>query len=264
MNEQEQFLKDLDTDQNRGVDVLDAPLVPEPEKKEEAAGDQTSEDLKGKEDEGDDEGGDDIKPRNRRERRILRKLDAERSSSIFLAGKLEAITEAKSAITEESDYLKSVERIYGTETPEAQIATDLLKKAIIGARDDAKAQAIAELREERKREIEEAKKAEAQLDDIIDELEDEHNFTFNASQEKAYFELLEKMSPKDSTGKVISLADPHAVFEIFQDKLKGANKGTVTRAKEVSNRSMTQSGASGESTLKDDATTRFLKDSGII
>lgn len=268
MNEQEQFLSDLDTDQTRGVDVLDAPLVAEPEKKDEQAGDDQTggDDLKGKKDDDDDGdfGGDDLKPRTRRERRLMRKLNDERESSIFLAGKLQAREEAKSSITEESDYLKSVERIYGTETPEAQIATELLKKAIIGARDDAKKQAIEELRAERQKELEETKKAESQLDDIIDELEDEHNFTFNAAQEKAYFDLLRKMSPKDSSGAVVSLADPHAVFEIFQDKLKSSTKGTGTRAKDLSARSMTQSGASSESTLKDDAHTRFLKDNGII
>lgn len=266
MNEQEQFLTDLDTDQTRGVDVLDAPLVPEPEKKDEAAGnDQGTVDTTGKKNDDDgDFGGDDMKPRTRRERRLLRKLADERESSIFLAGKLQAREEGRSALNEESDYLKSVERIYGTETPEAQLATDLLKKAIIGARDDAKAQAIAELRQERQKEAEEARKAESQLDDIIDELEDAHDFTFNAAQEKAYFALLTKMSPKDSNGSVVSLADPHAVFEIFQEKLKGAKSGTVTRAKEASARSMTQSGASSESTLKDDATVRFLKDNGLI
>lgn len=265
MNEQDQFLSDLENDQTRGVDVLDAPLVPEPVKKDEVAGDdQTGADDSKKNDDDGDFGGDDLKPRTRRERRLMRKLNDERESSIFLAGKLQAREEAKSAITEESDYLKAAERIYGTETPEAQIATDLLKKAIIGARDDAKAQAIAELRQERQREIEEARQAEAKFDDIIDELEDEFSFTFNSTQEKAYFELLRKMSPKDSNGSVVSLADPRAVFEIFQDKLKSAKTGTGSRAKELSARSMTQSGASGESTLKDDATVRFLKDNGLI
>ncbi len=266
MNEQEQFLSDLGSDQNREVDVLDAPLNGEPEKTD----DQKSDDQTGvgavakKDDDDGDFGGDDLKPRTRRERRLMRKLSDERESSIFLAGKLQAREEGARAVTEESDYLKSIDRIYGTETPEAQIATDLLKKAIIGARDDAKAQAIAELREERQRETEEARKADSQFDDIIDELEDEHNFTFNAAQEKAYFDLLRKMSPKDSNGSVISLADPHAVFDVFQEKLKSAKAGTVNRAKDLSSRSMTQSGASGESTLKDDAAARYLKEIGII
>ncbi len=268
MNEQEQFLSDLDTDQNRGVDVLDAPLNGEPEKKDDQAGDdQTGDVIVTKKDDDDgDFGGDDLKPRTRRERRLMRKLNDERESSIFLAGKLQAREEGRSAVTEESDYLKSVERIYGMETPEAQIATDLLKKAIIGARDDGKRLAVEEMRAERQREAEEAKKADSQLDDIIDELEDEYGFNFNGAQEKAYFDLLRKMSPKDSSGAVVSLADPHAVFEIFQEKLKGATKtGTVTRAKDASNRSMTQSGASGGgSNLADDSHTRFLKENGII
>lgn len=267
MNEQEQFLSDLGTDQNRGVDVLDAPLNGEPAKTDDQTGDDqtgAAAGIKKDDDDDGDFGGDDLKPRTRRERRLMRKLNDERESSIFLAGKLQAREEAKSSITEESDYLKSVERIYGTDTPEAQIATDLLKKAIIGARDDAENRAYQRVQTERQREAEEARKADSQFDDIIDELEDEHSFTFNQTQEKAYFDLLRKMSPKDSSGKVVSLADPHAVFEVFQDKLKSAKTGTGTRAKDLSARSMTQSGASGESTLKDDATVRFLKDNGLI
>lgn len=269
MNEQDQFLSDLETDQNRGVDVLDAPLFPEPAKTEEgeAAGQDgaAAADHGGQtEDDDGNFGGDDMKPRTRRERRLLRKLDDERASSIFLQGKLAAREEARVAVTEESDYLKSVERIYGTETPEAQLATDLLKKAIIGARDDAKAQAIAELREERRREVEEVREADGQLDDIIDDLEDTYDFEFNAAQEKSFLQLLQKMSPKDSSGSVVSLADPHAVFEIFQERLKTAKSGTVSRAKDASARSMVQGAASAESTLKDDAATRFLKESGII
>lgn len=258
MNEHEQFLKDLGNDQNRGVDILDAPLVPETEQVTGATG------VTGTTGQAtDDEAiGDDLKPKNRRERRLMRKLQSERESSIFLAGKLEAREEAKRSVTEESDYLKAVERIYGTETPEAQLATDLLKKAIVGSREDAKREAIAEMKAERQRELDELRKAEDELDGFIDEIEDTYGVTLNETQEKSFFQLLQKMSPKDRDGKVINFADPHAVWEVFQDKLK--SKGTDNRAKVLSNRSMTQSGASKESTLQDDTSARFLRENGII
>lgn len=253
-NQQEEFLKDTEIDPTK-VDVLDAPLIPEDPAKDD-------EGKKDDEDTGDDDGKGEPKPRNRRERRLLERLAAERESSSFLAGKLEARTEAGKAVTEESDYLKAVERIYGTDSPEAQLATDLLKKAIIGAREEAKTQAVAEMKAERQRELADQRDADKELDNIVDEIEDEYGVTLTEPQERAFFQLLEKMSPKDKDGEVIEFADPHSVWEVFQEKLKA--RPADTRAKDMSSRSMTQSGSSKESTLQSDATTRFLKEQGII
>lgn len=258
MNETELFLKDLENDQNRGTDILDMPLVEDPTKVEETTT-KTEEGTTDEVVEGEDG---DLKPRNRRERRLMRKVQAERESNIFLSGKLQAREEAKTSISEESDYLKSVERIYGNETPEAQIATDLLKKAIIGAREDAKREAIEEIRSEREREKQAQAQAESVLDGFIEDIEDTYDVDLTEAQEKSYFQLLQKMSPKDSEGNVIDYADPHAVWEVFQERLQ--KRGTDTRAKVLSNRSMVQSGASKESTLTDDAHGRFLRDNGII
>lgn len=255
MNEQEQFLQDTNIDPNK-IDVLDQPLFPveDPEKGENSGDDAGDE-------HGDDDGKGELKPRNRRERRLMDKLAAERESSSFLAGKLEARTEAdRDVSSEEADYLKMAERIYGNETPEAQIATDLLKKAILGARDDAKKQAIEEMRSERTRETTEENDANRELDNIIDEIEDEYEVELTPAQETAYFTLLEKMSPKRD-GIVIEYADPHAVWEVFSERLK---KPADTRAKDLSSRSMVNSGSSKENNLSDDVAARFLKEQGII
>jgi len=253
MSEIDEFLKDVKDDQaTPETDVLDQPIVPDGEKPEG--------EVKSKDDEEDDEEG--VKPRNRRERRLLRKLDGERESNIFLAGKLAAREEAERTLTEESDYLKGVERIYGTETPEAQLATDLLKKAIVGARDDAETRAYERIKSERQKELEEEREATKALDNILDEIEDTYDVTLTEAQERSYFQLLQKMSSKDSEGNVISLADPHAVWEVFQEKLK--SRTPVNRAKDLSNRSLTQSGASKDTTLQDDVVLRTLQDNGII
>lgn len=258
MNEHEQFLESLETDQNTGVDILDQPLVEEPEKEtgKEDGGEQVVED-------GGEGEGDDLKPKNRRERRLLRKLNAERESSIFLAGKLEAREEASRALnSQESDYLKEVERIYGTDTPEAQLATGLLKKALVGIRDDAEARALARYREEREKEQREEQKASKQLETILEDIEDTYDVTLTEAQEKGFQQLLQKMSPKNESGQVVSLADHHAVWEVFQSRIK--KPGSGTRAKALSSRSMVASGASKDSTINEDATARFLKESGII
>lgn len=256
MNEQEQFLQDTEQDAKK-VDVLDAPLIPDESEK-------TKEGEVTVEGEGNEKGEKgEVKPRNRRERRLSEALAAERESSSFLAGKLAARTEAQGALSEEKDYLKQVERIYGTESPEAQLATDLLKKALLGARDDAENRAYERIKGEREKEAEAQVAADSELDDMIDELEDEHGVNLTDSQEKSFFQLLEKMSPKDRDGNVIEYADPSAVWEVFAEKLKGRT-ASDTRAKDMSSRSMTASGASKESNLTDDVTARFLKDQGII
>lgn len=256
-NEQEKFIEDTEVDPNK-VDVLEAPLFPEAAPAKEG----TEEDKEDGQEDGNDDGAEKgEKPRNRRERRLMERLAAERESASFLAGKLEARTEAGKAVNEESDYLKAVERIYGTDTPEAQLATDLLKKAIVGSREDAKNEAIAEMKAERTREVEAQREADKQLDNMIDEIEDEYSVTLTEPQERAFFTLLERMSPKDADGSVTEYADPHAVYEVFQEKLR---KPADTRAKDMSSRSMTQSGSSKESKLQDDVTARFLKEQGII
>lgn len=256
MSEHDQFLKDLDNDQAKGVDILEQPL------NDEAAKPSDNVEVPDSVVVDDEDDDDDLKPKNRRERRLMRKLQSERESSMFLAGKLEARSEAERILTEEADYLKGIERIYGTETPEAQLATDLLKKAITGARDDAKREAIEELRTERLREIEEEAQAQRELDSYIEDIEDTYGVNLTDVQERSFFQLLQKMSPKDSDGNVVEYADPHAVWEVFQERLQ--KRGTDNRAKSLSARSMVQSGASKESSIADDSAARFLKDSGII
>ncbi len=242
--EQDQFLKDLVTD-NR-VDVFEQPLTPDPEKEQDTVV-EDKEVLP--------------EPKNRHERRLEKALQEEREAARFLAGKIEARSEAQRVVTEESDYLKAIERIYGNDTPEAQLATDLLKKAIVGARDDAKTQAIAELREERQREAQETQDAEQELDTFIEDIEDTYNVTLTEAQQKSYFTLLGRMSPKDSNGNVKEYADPHAVWEVFEDRLN--KRGTDNRAKDLSARSMVQSGAASSGTTED-PNLQFLKEHGLI
>lgn len=255
MNEVEKFLEDTNPKVDV-VDVLDQPLVPDDLAKVE--GEQVV-DANANDSQDD---GDDSKPRNRRERRLMQRLEDEKQSSAFLAGKLSARSDAEKAVSEEADYLKAVEQIYGNDTPEKQLATDLLKKAITGARDDAERRAYERLISERENESRSEAQANDELDTMIDELEDEHGVTLTPAQEKGFFQLLQKMSPKDSDGNVKEYADPAAVWEVFAERLQ--KRGGDNRAKDMSSRSMTQSGAARESNLTNDVTARFLNDNGII
>lgn len=241
-NELEQFLQDTEQQETDPFAHLEqAPETPETPKEPEDDG---------------------IKPKNRRERRILEKLEAERQSNMFLAAKLEAMKEAKSTLNEESDYLKAVEQIYGTDSAEAQLATDLLKKAILGATKEAEERAYQRVMSEREQEQQAVVAAENELDEILDELEETYDVDLTPDQERAYFTLLQKMSRKDRNGEVVSLADPHAVWEVFSEKM--SQRPVDNRAKELSARSMTQSGAAKDSTLQEDAGYRLLKEMGIV
>lgn len=256
MSETKQFLSDLETDQNKDVDVFDQSFTPPSEQEGEKKLDDNSQ--------SNDDLGElkEISPKNRRERRLMTKLEQERESNIFLAGKLQAREEARRTVSEESDYLKAVERIYGTETPEAQLATDLFKKAITGAMNDAEERVYNRIKSERQQEIEDERKGNERLDSVIDDIENTYNVELTDVQEKAYLQLLKRMSPKDSDGNVVDLADPHAVWEEFQQKLH--SKKNDTTAKELSNRSLVQSGAATDSKVQDDTQQRYLRSIGVL
>ena len=193
----------------------------------------------------------------------MEKLAAEKEASIFMAGKLEAVSEAKKAVSEEADYLKAVERIYGTESPEAQLATDLLKKAITGARDDAENRAYERFKAERENESQAQAEAENELDSMIENIEEEYGVTLNDAQEQSFFRLLEKMSPKDRQGNVVEYADPDAVWEVFSERMNKRSPES-NRAKDLSSRSMVNSQTPTDSKLNEDVHARFLRDNGII
>lgn len=244
MNEQEQFLKELDSTETAGV--LEQNLNPEVPEKE---ADEVPDELK-----------------NRRHKRLEAKLEAERTANIQLAAKLEAISEAKKFMdAEPAEYLKGVERIYGTDSPEALAATELLKKSLTDLKEVAKQEAIEAMREERRKEQEEIAKEETTLDAIIEDLEDSYNVDLTSDTaspvRKGFFQLLTKLSPKDKEGNVIDYADPHAVWEEYQSRIK--RTAPENRAKDLSARSMVQSGSSDVKTT-DDATLKFLNENGII
>lgn len=256
MNEQEQFLKELEPKQSVN-DILEAPLmVPEEGKKEEAP---KVEDKEG------EEGG----HKNRRERRMEKALADERQAGRELASKLETMSEALKTLTKsDSEYLKAIDSIYGTDTPEKAAATEILKRALLGVKDEATREALDTFRSEQQKEREAIKKEEAELDSMIEDLEDSYSVDLSSATSsetrKGFFKLLGKLSPKDQEGNIIQYADHHAVWEQFQaGKTKTVNPET-NRAKDLASRSMVNSGSSPDSKVQDDAQLRFLKANGII
>lgn len=244
-NEQEEFLKSLEPDQQTDpFATIDTPEAPTEEHTEEEP--QESDDEK----------------YNRRERRLQAKFQAERESSIALAARLEALTEAQRARTdsEPAEYLKSIERIYGTGSPEATEATELLKTALQGVERQATERALELFREEQARADAAVKSEEQNLDNMVEEIEDEIGVDMDAQTKKGFFQLLEKLSPKDRDGNVIAYADHHAVWE----ELQARRQPRDNRAKELASRAGVRSGASPQTTVADDATERYLRENGLI
>ena len=248
MNELEQFLSTVDTEQPTADALFQPETAPaaEPEKEPE---------------------DEDLKPRNRRERRQAERLERERNATIQLADqvhhlneRIETMSKAKDSAND-ADYFKGLEMIYGNETPEAIQATELLKKAIRGASEEARQQALQEFQIQQTRDAQAVAEAEEELDTMLDELEDRYGVELTEEQETAYFQLMQRMSPKDRNGNVAAPADPEAVWEVFTERM---SRTTDNRAKELAARSMTQSGSSIDSTLQDDALGRYLRKEGII
>lgn len=241
-SEQEKFLEATED-----VSILDQPLFPEEEKNEN--GEETVEEQE-------------QKLKNRREKRLADKLQAERESNIALNARLEAISEAQktSRGTDTPDYLKTVERIYGSDSPEAIAATELLKTALKGVEESAYSRSLETLREEQRNATEAVRSEEKNLDFFVEQIEDEFNVSLSADQQKGFFRLLERLSPKDTEGNIIQYADPLTTFELYKDKFTKKD----SRAKDLSARSLVASGSSGDTKLQDDATVRYLKEQGIL
>lgn len=254
MNEQEKFLKELDNSANPLVDILEAPLDADAPKVDAV----TAEDEENVSEE----------VKNRRHRRLESKLQAEREANIQMAAKLEANTEAMKFLqgnSNGSEFLNGIDKIYGTDSSEAIAATELLKKAFIDVKEVAKNEALEILRSEQQVMREAVDNELKVLDSMVEDIEDEYgvDLTSEKGQEikKGYLKAIERLSPKDSEGRILNYADHHAVWEDFQVKL---NKRTENRAKDISARSMVHSNSADSAKLGDDAATKFLRENGIL
>ena len=162
-DELKKFLADIPSDETSGSDDPFAHHNPETEEKPEESTEE-KETAPATESES--------KPRNRRERRLEARLQAEREASIELAARLEALSKAKDT-RESDDYIASVERIYGTDSPEAREATEIFKKALLDVKEAAKREVLEAIEERNAKEAAAQAQAEEMLDDMLEEIEDE-------------------------------------------------------------------------------------------
>lgn len=255
MNELEKFLDDT-----KGQEQGDDPFayLNEPPKEPEEQKPQEPEEKP----EDDEEGA--LKPRNRRERRLEARLQAEREAGMQLAARLEAMTETQRT-KETEGYLSAIERIYGTDSPEAREATDILRNALAEVKEAAKREALETIEQKRVEEVAATQEAEEMLDEMLYEIEDEFNVDLTSKEaEKTrtdFYRLLERMSPKDRDGNIVYYADHIAVWETLQARSQREADNT---ARNLAARSMATGNGTANSNLQADAHERLLREHGII
>lgn len=201
--------------------------------------------------------------KNRHIRRLEEKLQSEREANIASAARIEALSEAQKLreSTGTAAWEEKARRIYGNAAPENAAASDLLVDAIKEATHAAREQTIAEVRQEMSVRSQEEERERTTVNDYIEEVENRYgvDFTSNAAAEerqKEFRNLWFQLSPKDARGDVKEYADPFAVFEIYKSR-------QPNMAQEYASRGMTRSQPI-ENTSSDDATTKYLRDNGII
>lgn len=263
-SEQEKFLNNLDAPEQ--VDIMDQPLVPDEQFQQQTQQEPQAPTMQ-QQDVNPEDAPESVK--DRRHRRLEDKLRIERESNIAMAARLEALSEAQKVRTtsEADNYLKSVERIYGTNSPEAVEATSLLQTALKSVEERATQNALEAFRKEQADAAAEARKNDRLLDDMIDDIEDEYNVDLTSPKQaeirKGFFKMLERLSPKDKDGNILDYADHIAVWEDYASKATAPKQ--QSRAKQLSSRSMTAGGGTpGGTKPVDDATARYLHENGLI
>ncbi len=202
--------------------------------------------------------------KNRHIRRLEAKLQAEREASIAREARIEALSEAQKfqKDTGVDNLDEMVARIYGTDKPENLAATELLQKALKGYSDRAKEEAISTLREEFQASQREESKEVETVNSYIEQIEDNYGIDLSSTaaakeRQQEFKDLWFRLSPKDRNGDVTEYADPFEVYEIF------SQRQAPNRAQTIAARGMTRSSPT-ETSVADDATTKYLRENGII
>lgn len=213
-------------------------------------------------------------PRENRETRRLRKrLEQSEQMNKELVERVASLAEKQDAQQAQStldEYLSKVERIYGTQTPEAREATEILKDTLRGiyeaSRKDSEQryESLMQSQQASAQEQAEIAEAESELDGFLDDIEDEYGVDMTSNtreaeaRRQAFFQGLERYSRKQD-GVVIDYADPIAVWEQVQTR----SSTQTSKAKDIASRAMTRSG-SGAPSVDDSETVRYLREQGIL
>lgn len=201
--------------------------------------------------------------KNRHIRRLEAKVQSERESNIAMAARIEALSEARKLQegSSSASWEEKARRIYGNQNPENAAASDLLVEAIKESNEQTYARALSEARRELQSAREEESRESKAVSSYIEQVEDTFGVDFTSTpaareKQQEFRDLWYRLSPKDANGEVKDYADPFEVFEIY-------NSRQSNPAKELASRGMVRS-RPVETASQDDATTKYLRENGII
>lgn len=181
---------------------------------------------------------------NRQVRRLKQQLQEEREMGIALNERVKVLSEV-SKVSKETEVDPRLVRAFGTSEEGKEVArlfTAVLDEKTAEAREQARKEFESKQSEARQ----EQKKYESVIDSELESLEDEYKVDLTSDSPKArktrreFLELVQSLSPKDDEGTITDYADFGTAFKLYQ-KTQESKPEAVSRAKELSDRSMTRS-----------------------
>lgn len=136
-------------------------------------------------------------------------------------------------------------RIIGNDTPEKQSAVKDFRKYLGSLEEKAAQKALGEFQANAEAQIEEDRKAQRELDDSFEEIEETYSVDLTSNAPAArkarseFVDYIRKIAPKNEDGEVIAYPDLNAAFEEFKERSKRAPSNI--KAKELAARGMSRS-----------------------
>lgn len=148
--------------------------------------------------------------------------------------------------TETNDDLSDVlTRVIGNDTPEKVAAIRDFKKALSGIKDEARNEALEYFKTQEQEAKQADKQAENALDESFDSIEETYGVDINSSAPAArklrneFITFVQRVAPKNSDGEITDYPDFVETFDVFQEIQKKAPQ--FNRAKDIASRSMARS-----------------------
>ena len=159
------------------------------------------------------------------------------------APKSEEETFKRDVTEDEDDYYV---RLIGNDTPEKVAMIREARQRDERLLQQAEERAFNRLSKSQQEELEAERKAEEQLTNALDEIEETFNVDITSKDPVArktrvdFMNFVEKIAPKNSRGEIIDYPDMNSAFETFQEMRKTTPNSN--RAKDLASRSMARSG----------------------
>lgn len=135
--------------------------------------------------------------------------------------------------------------MYG-DSEESRRAWKLQEKILNDYKDLAKQEALETIRLDQEKERKEIAKFQDFIENSLEDIEEQYNVDLTSKSKDAqsrradFLELVQRLSPKDASGNVITYADFNTAWELFNEKNKSnpQEDSTISRQKNLANRTL--------------------------